>query len=326
MSNTIIKEQPTDINYKDFIAGLMFTTLIIAATLKMPLLSFIFSFIIPLPIFFYRTKLGRKAAFVLLGLSLLVILSMVENISFDLFFFVELLLLGFVLAEFIEKKLTIEEIAIYTAGILIFIGFAGLFYYSLLCSKGLIQMVSEYVHQNLLISLNLSKKISMSQDHIMKLSESMDEIKFVIVRIIPALFISFMLLIIWVNLLIGKMLFQIKKLSFPEFGNLKEWKTPDILVWGLIGSGTLMLLPFQFLKLAGLNVIIVLMVIYFFQGIAIVSYFFEKKEISQVVKVCFYSFIAIHHISLLLITCLGLFDIWGDFRKLNNIDDTPLEI
>jgi uncharacterized protein YybS (DUF2232 family) len=65
------------------------------------------------------------------------------------------------------------------------------------------------------------------------------------------------------------------------------------------------------------------MVIYFFQGIAVMSFFFEKKNVSIVVRLALYSFILIHQLSLILIVGIGLFDIWADFRKQNPESNQP---
>jgi uncharacterized protein YybS (DUF2232 family) len=57
--------------------------------------------------------------------------------------------------------------------------------------------------------------------------------------------------------------------------------------------------------------------VYFFQGIAVVSYFFNKKRFPRTLRIFLYSLIAIQQIILLLIIGLGIFDMWLNFRKLN---------
>ncbi|MBW2176623.1 MAG: DUF2232 domain-containing protein, partial [Deltaproteobacteria bacterium] len=57
---------------------------------------------------------------------------------------------------------------------------------------------------------------------------------------------------------------------------------------------------------------------YFLQGIAVVSYYFEKKRFPRALRLFLYSLIALQQILLLLIIGLGLFDMWLNFRKLNS--------
>jgi uncharacterized protein YybS (DUF2232 family) len=107
-------------------------------------------------------------------------------------------------------------------------------------------------------------------------------------------------------------------LSYPDFGTLNLWKSPDWLIWVLIGCGGLILMPGTTLKVMGLNGLLVLLLIYFFQGIAIVSFFFEKKKLPRLLRIFLYSLIAIQQVVLLVIIGLGVFDMWLNFRKINS--------
>ena len=62
---------------------------------------------------------------------------------------------------------------------------------------------------------------------------------------------------------------------------------------------------------------LILLMVYFLQGIAVVSYFFEKKRFPRMLRLFLYSLIALQQIILLFIIGLGLFDMWLNFRKLN---------
>ena len=78
----------------------------------------------------------------------------------------------------------------------------------------------------------------------------------------------------------------------------------------------MLILPYKPLKIIGLNILLVLMTIYFFQGIAIVSFYFEKKQFSRMLRFVLYSLIALQQIVLLVVIGLGIFDMWLNFRKL----------
>ena len=65
-----------------------------------------------------------------------------------------------------------------------------------------------------------------------------------------------------------------KGIGFPDFGILNRWKSPELLIWFAIGAGALMLIPEKAMKVIGINGILILAVIYFFQGIAIVCVLF----------------------------------------------------
>jgi len=63
--------------------------------------------------------------------------------------------------------------------------------------------------------------------------------------------------------------------------------------------------------------LLVLLTVYFIQGIAIVSFYFEKKGLPRSVRVVLYTMIFFQQLFLLVIICIGLFDMWINFRKID---------
>ena len=145
----------------------------------------------------------------------------------------------------------------------------------------------------------------------------MEQIQYVLVRILPALAVGSTLFVAWVNLLMARSVLLSRDLFFPDFGPLNRWKVPEVLVWGVIASALLLLFPSRAMKVIGLNGLIVFMVVYFLEGIAIVSFFFEKKQFPRFLRSTIYVFIFIQQIICLLVIGLGFFDTWLDFRRLS---------
>jgi uncharacterized protein YybS (DUF2232 family) len=105
-------------------------------------------------------------------------------------------------------------------------------------------------------------------------------------------------------------------LDVPNYGELDHWKAPEILVWVAIASGVLLLVPGFTAKILGLNGLLVLMIIYFFQGIAIVAFFFRKKRIPKAARLILYSLIFIQQLVMLAVIGAGFFDTWFNFRRI----------
>jgi uncharacterized protein YybS (DUF2232 family) len=87
----------------------------------------------------------------------------------------------------------------------------------------------------------------------------------------------------------------------------------------------MLLFPGGFFKILGLNGMIVFSIIYFFQGIAILSFYFEKKKIPLAVRVLLYGMVVIQQIFIVVIAGIGFFDVWLNFRKIEN-NDTDKQI
>lgn len=302
--------------FKDILSGTAITILIFVVSVYMPIIGFFCALFIPLPTLFYRSKLGRRNGAIVPIITIILMVAILGRISIDLLFFIELLLLGFVLSELIELDLSIEKTILFACSSVIVTGIVSLIFYSNLSDKGIYALVSEYVTKNLELTLELYKNMGVSQDSIQMISNSMQNIQYVLVRMIPALVIASTFFVSWTSLLVSKPLLLNRDLFYPAFGSLNLWKAPESLVWTIIGCGLLLLLPSKPFKIIGLNGILILMTIYFFQGIAIVSFYFEKKRFPRILRFILYSLIALQQIILLVVIGIGFFDMWLNFRKL----------
>lgn len=300
--------------------GAAMTALICALSISIPVFGFLFFLIVPLPAFYYRLRLGTKKAALIAGCAFIFLVFFSGGLSADLFFIAGMLLLGFFMGEFIEKDLAIEKTIGYASGLVLAAGAFGLVIYANISNLGLAQMISGYISRNLEMTIALYKSMEMPEESIALLTESMDQIRYVLVRILPAIFTAGLLLSAWINLLLAKVVLKSKKYAYQSLVGLNAWKTPDTLVWGVVASALMLMMPAGFLKLLGINGMIVFTIIYFFQGIAIISFYFEKKSVPSAIRFLLYGTIIIQQILIFAIAGVGFFDVWLNFRKLGNND------
>ena len=196
-------------------------------------------------------------------------------------------------------------------------GVVGLIFYSLTQNQSIGTLVSAYVMRNLELTMALYKSAGIPEDNVKMLSDSLGQIQYVLVRITPALITSMTMLVVWANILTAKPVFSARGLPYPPFGRLNQWRAPELLVWVVVGCGGILLLPSSGIKIVGINGLIVLLTIYFFQGISIVSFFFDKKHFSRIARMLLYGLIVLQQLLLIVVIGLGFFDTWIDFRKLD---------
>jgi uncharacterized protein YybS (DUF2232 family) len=248
--------------------------------------------------------------------TLLLITWVIGRISVDLLYFCGLLILGFSLSEFFEKKLSVEATILGTCGVVLASGLIGLMAFSASAGQSLLAFVSAHVAHNLEMTLTLYEKLGVSQDAITIITNSMDQIHFVMLRILPALTIMSALFVCWLNIIAAKPVFNGRTLPYPDFGRLNLWRAPEQIIWFLIGPGLALLVPSQGIKLIGINALLIVLTIYFFQGMAIVAFFFDKKQMPRFFRIMLYALIALQQVLLLVVIGLGVFDLWLDFRKI----------
>ena len=135
-------------------------------------------------------------------------------------------------------------------------------------------------------------------------------------RLFPALSVFGTLLMAWVNFMVLRALMARRGILPPETVDLKTWQPPDRLIWAVIASGFALVLPLDLLNDVGLNVLIVLGLIYFFAGLSVVAFWFDRKAVPRHFRYLTYAFIALQQYLALLVIGVGLFDLWFDFRGL----------
>ena len=220
------------------------------------------------------------------------------------------------LGELFELNLSIEQTTLMASGSVVLSGVISLIISSFLSGEGVFAIVTHYVAKNLELTLVLYQGMGMSEENIQLISQSLDKIQQVLVTIIPALISASTLFVAWISILLAKPVLVSRSLNYPDFGPLVLWKAPEYLVWGVIGCGLALFLPHTAIKVIGINGLLILMTVYFFQGIAIVSFYFDKKGLPRFVRVFLYTLIALQQLVLLAVIGLGFFDLWVNFRRL----------
>lgn len=94
-----------------------------------------------------------------------------------------------------------------------------------------------------------------------------------------------------------------------------SWRLPAVLIWPLILAGFASLVPMNLASLIGRNLLAVLLPLYFLQGLAVVNSYLQRKAYPSAVKGLIYALLFIFNPLPLIITGVGVFDLWIDFRR-----------
>ena len=271
----------------------------------------------PLPVLYFHTRLGRKNGLTVLAVSLTaayVILSLARQ-SPNLAVLLMIGFTGVLLSEVLKRRFSVEK-TFAISSLALFGCAAGFFlYYAVRSGVTPWRMVEIYVSGIVQENIKLYSQLNLSEEQIQLIRQSAPEIAAVFTGIFPAMTLAGFIFTVWFNLLVGRRLFQINALPFPDFGDLAAWKAPERLVWLLIAAGGMVMAPVEGFGLVGANILILCGVVYLFQGLAIASFFFREKRVPAMIRWLFYLLILIQQYMLILVAALGLFDMWVDFRK-----------
>jgi uncharacterized protein YybS (DUF2232 family) len=301
---------------RDIIIGAVLVSLIAGLAYIIPVMGFMFAAFVPLPVMLFRIKLGRVNGSLIPAISTALIYLIYDGRGSDLVMFAGLMILGLFLCEFMERNWSIDATIVFSCGSVIVCGLAFLMIYSSLTGISIESQAKTYIQKNLEMSLALYEQMDMPRDTIDLITRSAAQIQYVLIRLTPAMVIMSMLFVAWINMLTSRSVFKRFSVPFPEYGPLNRWKAPEQLVWIAISSGLMLLVPSPALKLIGLNIFLILLTVYMFQGVAIASYFFDKKRFPRWARIVLYTVIFLQQFALIVVIGLGFFDLWLDFRKL----------
>lgn len=294
---------------KDMVLGTCLCILIFAVSYTFPLLGVFALLLLPLPVLYFRLKLGRNSGGIIALAGFLVLMVISGGVAFDTLYFAALLMTGLFLGECIERQCGIEKTMVITVAGVLALSAAAFGMYAVFQSQGIGEIIQNYISQYLALTSDLYTDMGIEQTQINALNSAF-------VAVMPGMFIVSYMTTVWLNVLIIKRLLARIGIRLKNMENLNRFRAPDRLVWAVIGFGILLALPVGSLKYPGINCLIILMLIYFFQGIAVISFYFQKKQSPTFLKVFCYGLIAVQIYFLILVIGLGFFDNWINFRKL----------
>jgi uncharacterized protein YybS (DUF2232 family) len=310
--------------YKDVITGTIISSLFFLSASFIPLLGSVFIVFAPLPFLYYGIKTGRVGGLAVFCLSaLLVYLSLkIFHAEWHLLIFIALGITGVTLAEMFRSSSSIDKVIMFPVVILLVFLFAFLGYMNYQTGQMPWNLVETYTQKALQENIRFYESQGFSPEMINLIKNDMPKITKFFVSIFPAFFCVMASFTVVMNTLAGRAILQIRQLPCPDFGDLSLWKAPEKLVWILIVSGGSLLVPVTWVKMAGMNLLLVCLFVYLFQGFAIVAYVFKRRNVPWFIRFAFYTLIFMQQYLVALISILGLFDLWVDFRKYVRMKDT----
>jgi uncharacterized protein YybS (DUF2232 family) len=276
---------------------------------------------VPQPVLSFGVRHGTRLGLGVLGAAVVVILLLAgEELAFIYLIFALMVSLLF---GVLGRIRVIEWLVLGSASI-VFAATTGFLLYVYGSWAAIVRDLRASLAEHLAAALRVHEKMGFTQESMDLIKERMPAITETILQVLPGLvFVSFSLIVL-VNILFLCRRFPERRGEWLSLDDLREWHAPEPLVWGLIACGFSLFIPgVEFLQTAAINILLVIGACYFFQGLAIVAYFFQKSRVPFFLRMVTYVLIIFQQLFTLLVVGLGLFDLWGDFRRLKKKDLNP---
>ncbi|CBE67589.1 MAG: DUF2232 domain-containing protein [Candidatus Methylomirabilis oxygeniifera] len=278
-----------------------------------PVAGSFFSLLTPLPLILLSLRGGRVVA--LLGVCAVGIgVAGLLGFGHAWFFYIQFGLPAMVLAEAIRRQWA-PEISVAVGSLTVVAGaLVGLFILAWGAGGSMLDFLTHRLDIAVRDAMELYARMGVSPDEVGPLAGSGEEIRRLLLTTAPGLFMAAALLSTSVNF------FLAKRGSTPVTvsGGLTPvftWRVPDWLVWVFIGSVVLLLSGLPIAREIGFNGLLVMMTVYFLQGLAIATFWIRRLRLSPFVGFLGVALLFLQPLLLLLVTLVGLFDIWVVFRR-----------
>jgi len=301
--------------------------ILLAAALLLPgLLPSLFGWLSGLlatPIFCLLYINGQKKGLllvrngVLLALIAAIILKLVPSILFSL----TMVPLGYSFSKSYnnssnEIQTGIHGIVVLAATWLIF-----------MISYGAIQEINPYQHLLEILDTGFAqtyeyylKDTALPPENILQLEQAVNELRRVIPMILPGILCCTVLITVWINLVFSlNILARLKTAPLP-WKKYSQWRLPDKLIWVLIAAGILLLIGQGNLSQVAFTIFLTATLLYFFQGLAVFIYMLDKWKVPVYLRILIYGILILQSYGLILLTIVGLADVWFNFRRKQTID------
>ncbi len=308
--------------FRSFALALGSSLLLYLAGMALPLGGFFLVALSPQPVLGFGLKNSRAGGIGLLVLAIVLLFPFgTEELRWG-YSLVSLMVFLFYFS--FGRGWSIEYVVAAVAGGMS-VAVAGILLYTFGSVSGLWQGLKEILRENLEVSLKAYEKIGFSGENIELLREQAPRIIEVVLWIMPALTFAGFAAVTLLNLVMLHRRLPDHRSFIASTSDLREWKAPELVVWCFILSGLSLFVPagWERWKLAALNLFLVSVIFYFFQGLAIVAYYFHHKKVPRFLRSLAYVLIFFEQIFTVLVVALGLFDLWGDFRRLKKKGLTP---
>lgn len=295
-------------------AGCSFS--LFAAYMVIPPAGILSGLLAPFPASFSLLRFGRGTAWII-TLATAALLSVAFGIQAGLLYLGQCALIALLLPELLNRGLgaarsllwtTAANVALYAVAALVFTVMSG---------QNLHLLVVKEINDSINQALQIYEKSGVTGEDLAVMKRSMLQAGDLIGKIYPALTTVMLLAVAGCNLALLRRMASRGGYAI-SIGDFREFRNPEPLVWLLIAAGFCVLIVSPLVKVPALNLLVILSVLYFLQGLAVISTIIARQAFAGMLRAVLYVTLLFQPYLAFIVAIIGIFDLWGDFRTPRN--------
>jgi uncharacterized protein YybS (DUF2232 family) len=294
------------------IVAAILVTLLLQGTVGLLPVGALAAFLVPLPAAYIAMRFGLLAGCLVVAgtcIAAFAFISQVAAVGCLVQFGAPALLLALLL----RRGVSWTRAVTWSLALLLGIGSLSLYGLAAQQQMGVTTLVENYIQAEIETALTLAKDMELPAVQAAQFEKTVRNTGDLLLQVYPAAaMVGYGLLLL--TTLFGLVLAARSRYSIPGIP-FDQWKIPELWIWGLILAGIGVLLADGILAMVALNLLVVMLALYFLQGLAIVRYFFRTRRVSPLLRTLGYILLATLNPLPALVAGIGVFDLWIDFRK-----------
>ena len=287
--------------------------LLFSASLAVPFIGFVAGFLAAVPLCYTRLSSGRRATLLAMLIAALALGGGFKP-PIGGWYLLQCGLIGLLLPEFIVRGLGSFRALLWTTAIAATASAVMAFGMAMSAGQDLFTMAQQEITTGMGQAMQLyEQQKGLSPQDLETIRQGMQTVAATLIRIFPALGCLNVLLIGAVTLLFLRRMASQRGLAL-SIAPFSDFRVPEIVIWLLIAAGFSMLAPTTLLTTPALNIIVILTVLYFCQGLAVLLTLAGRTSYAGLLKVMLTFLLLLQPYLLPVVAILGIFDLWGDFR------------
>lgn len=292
--------------------GMAGSFFLFAAYLVIPLAGIFSGLLAPFPAAYVRFRHGRGAA-VIIVMGATAATTAYFGLSAGTFYLVQCGLIALMLPELLLRGFSATRSIVWTTTTCVVFLTAAVVFFSITSGQNVHQMAVAEIQKSVAQAIAIYEKSGVKGEELTILRQTMATAADLVIRMYPALVTITLVGMVGCNLALlrrftGGMGFDLNINEFRTFRN------PEILVWGLIAAGFSLLADNMIVTTPAINVLAVIVVLYFLQGLAVLSTVIARQSIAGALRTGLYIMLLLQPYLAALVAAIGIFDLWGDFR------------
>jgi len=280
-----------------------------------PALSVLIGVLIPVPLIFVYIRFGRRPGLALLASIFVVLFTLLGPRQATLFLTEYAVLVG-VMAEAIRFKLSFDKCISFSALVSASLSIVLLLFVFTDREVTLLEFFQKQIDTHFAQSIESLKAVGDKSEELKVVQDFADKASGSLAQAYPSFIVLGTFLTALINYYATRFLWRrIYGYDIFHEDRFSGWVIPDQVIWVLIGSSAVFLFADNALGSIGINLLLMTIVAYFIQGMAITIYFLESRNVPVFFWILMFFVILLQPLLVGVSVGLGVFDTWMDMRK-----------